>query len=91
MRTNKGCLKLLYETGTQAVSEMDTNTREGRETPTKKVQNSKLPSGMTSRGKRIKQICFPPKRQIIAADGQTWKCQGAITESSDQTAQFLHF
>lgn len=53
MRTNKGRLKLLNETGTQAVSEMDANTREEREIPTKKVQNSKLPSGMTRIGERI--------------------------------------
>lgn len=91
MRTNKGCLELLKETGTQAVFEMDVNTREGRETPTKKVQNSKLPSGVTNRGERIKQILFPPRRQIIAADGPTWKCQAVMTKSSDQTAQFLHF
>lgn len=71
MRTNKGRLNLLDETGTQVVSEMDANSREGRETRTKKVQSRKLPSGMSSRGERIEQIFFPRK---IAADGQTWKC-----------------
>lgn len=66
MRTNKGCLKLLNETGTQAVSEMDVNTREGRERAEHQIsfRNDK-------QRKKIKQIFFPPKRQIIAADGQT--------------------
>lgn len=74
-RTNKGCLNLLEETGSKAVSEMDANSRDGRETYTGQVQNRKLPSGMHSGGERIQQISFPLKRWIIAVDGQMCMCR----------------